>query len=69
VYVALGDGQSARVEGIGEAGGRRGFVVADLAASEVMVGEIATGPSRGEPIRALSQVHVGPVTAREVHWE
>ncbi len=119
VYVALSAAveRSARVEGIGEAGGRRGLIYADLNATEVtlesvalahellhclgasdkydaeghaagaaglvaplqvplypqpggevMVGEVATGPHNGEPIRSLREVHVGPVTAREIRW-
>ncbi len=119
VYVALSGGGEAsqRVEGIGEAGGRRGLIYADVNATEVtlesvalahevlhclgardkydaqghaagvaglvapeqvplypqpggevMVGEVATGPNSGEPIRSLREVHVGPATAREIRW-
>ncbi len=37
-------------------------------AGEVMVGEVATGPASGEPIRTLDQAEIGPVTAREIKW-
>lgn len=36
--------------------------------AEIMVGEVAVAPGRGRLAESLSEVRVGPVTAREIGW-
>ena len=36
--------------------------------AEIMVGEIAVEPGRGQIIDSLADVRVGPLTAQEVGW-